>query len=330
MTHAMPEARGKPLFTIFTPTHNRAHTLPRVYESVAAQELRDFEWVIVDDGSTDNTRDLVAQWIDEADFPIRYFYQSHGHKKTAYNYGIREARGELFVCWDSDDAALPQSLRILHDAWLAIPEATRDTYVGITGLCVYEDGRIFGDAYRESPYDSDFVESTLCDKIRGDKSGFQRVDILRKYPFPEFIEGLVPEGVVWNAIARTYKTRYINEAVLTYHVEQDSIINGSNTIAKIRSMAVGRGYVAAEFLTHDWRWFFRAPVEVLKIAANHTRYAWHMWRGGRHRGFPPAGLAGWMLKLAAWPVGFLVFLYDELRSPRDGIVSMAAPNKSSH
>jgi len=304
-----------PLFTIFTPTYNRAHTLPRLYASIVAQEFRDFEWVVVDDGSTDNTRELVERWAREADFPIRYFHQTHAHKKTAYNYGIREARGELLACWDSDDAALPQALQVLHDEWLVIPDAERPGYVGITGLCAYDDGTIFGDSYPVSPYDSNPVESTLCDRIRGDKSGFQRVDVLRQFPFPEFIEGLVPEGVVWNAIARHYKTRYINKAVLTYHIEQDSIINSRNTLAKMRSMAVGRGYYTAEFLTHDWRWFFRAPIEVLKIAANHTRYAWHMRRGGRKDGFPPASVGGWLLKLLAWPAGFLSFLYDECWSP---------------
>ena len=305
-----------PLFTIFTPTYNRAHTLPRLYASIVAQEFRDFEWVIVDDGSTDDTRELVEGWAREADFPIRYFHQSHGHKKTAYNYGIREARGELLACWDSDDAALPQALRILHEEWFAIPDAERPAYVGITGLCAYENGTIFGDSYPRSPYDSNPVESTLCDRIRGDKSGFQRVDILRQFPFPEFIEGLVPEGVVWNAIARHYKTRYINKAVLTYHVEQDSIINSRNTLTKMRSMAVGRGYYTAEFLTHDWRWFFRAPIEVFKIAANHTRYAWHIRRAGRKDRFPPESVGGWLLKLLAWPAGFLSFLYDECWSPR--------------
>lgn len=315
MTPAIPDTSSKPLFTIFTPTYNRAHTLPRLYESISSQELRDFEWVIVDDGSTDGTRELVAQWMDEADFPIRYFYQSHGHKKTAYNCGVREARGALLACWDSDDAALPQALRIMHDEWLAIPEADRAGYVGITGLCAHEDGTIFGDRYPVSPYDSTPIETTLCDGIRGDKSGFQRVEILRQFPYPEFIEGLVPEGVVWNAIARKYKTRYINRAVLTYYIEQDSIINSRNTLTKMRSTSVGRGYYTAEFLTHDWHWLFRAPAEVLKIAANHTRYAWHGWRGGQRKGFPPKSLAGWLLKAATWPFGFSIFLYEELRFP---------------
>lgn len=311
----MPRSDTRPIFTIFTATFNRAHTLTRLFDSIAAQDFRDFEWVVVDDGSTDDTEDLISHFARKADFPVRYFRQAHGHKKVAYNYGVREARGELMVCWDSDDAALPHALRVLHQEWLAIPEAGRDAYVGITGLCAYEDGTIFGDRFRECPYDSNTVEVTLCDNVKGDKSGFQRIEVLRKFPFPEFIDGLVPEGVVWNAIAREYKTRYINSALLTYHVEQDSIINSRNTLVKIRSMAEGRCYVMADFLTHDWRWFTRAPFGVLKIAANHTRYSWHMWRGGRSADYPPKSLPGWLLKTLAWPIGFFAFVVEELRIP---------------
>jgi glycosyltransferase involved in cell wall biosynthesis len=313
----MPHSDIRPLFTILTATFNRAHTLTRLYDSIAAQDFRDFEWVVVDDGSTDDTEDLISRFAREAEFPVRYFRQAHGHKKAAYNYGVREARGELMVCWDSDDAALPNALSVLHQEWLAIPEADRDAYVGITGLCAYEDGTIFGDSYPTSPYDSNPIASTFCDEISGDKSGFQRVAVLREYPFPEFIVGLVPEGVVWNAIARKYKTRYINRPILTYHVEQDSIINSRNTLMKTRSMAQGRCYYTADFLTHDWRWATQAPLDVLKIAANNTRYAWHMWRNGRGAGFLPRSFPGWMLKIFAWPVGFTAFLYEELRLPRN-------------
>lgn len=73
---------NSPLFTVFTATYNRAHTLPRVYESLKRQTLRDFEWLIVDDGSVDNTRQLVQAWCAEADFPIRYLWQEHAHKKS--------------------------------------------------------------------------------------------------------------------------------------------------------------------------------------------------------------------------------------------------------
>ncbi len=304
-----------PLFTIFTPTYNRAHTLPRVYESIAAQKFKDFEWVIVDDGSTDNSSDLVASWISEANFAIRYFRQANGHKKTAFNRGVREAHGELFLCWDSDDTAPANALQIFRDHWFAIPDRERHSYVGVTGLCVDEDGSIVGDRYPSSSYDSDTLSSTLGDGILGEKWGFQRTAVLRDYPFPEFIEGLVGEGLIWNAIARKYRTRYVNDVVRIYHVETDSLIHSEKSVAKMRSVAEGQCYAASDFLTHDWRWFFKSPITVLKIAANLTRFNLHMRRSSRVILYRPKGLPGRMLKNIASPLGLLAFLYDEVCSP---------------
>lgn len=304
-----------PLFTIFTPSYNRAHTLPRVYESIAAQIFRDFEWVVVDDGSTDNSAELVEAWGREALFPIRYFHQPNGHKKTAFNRGVREARGELFLCWDSDDTAPADALQIFRDRWAAIPEGDRDAYVGITGLCIDEAGAIVGDRYPTSPYDSDTLSSTLGDGIGGEKWGFQRLAVLRDYPFPEFIQGLVGEGLIWNAIARKYRTRYVNDVVRIYHVEPDSLIHSQKTVAKMRNVAEGQCYAVSDFLDHDGRWFFRAPVQVIKISANYTRFAWHLWRNGRACSYPPKTLRGQLMRFLAWPVGFAAFIYDELFFP---------------
>lgn len=304
-----------PCFTIFTPSFNRAHTLPRVYESISAQSFRDFEWVIVDDGSTDNTAELVKAWVSEADFPIRYFYQKNGHKKTAFNRGVREARGELFLCWDSDDTAPADALQIFHDRWCAIPKSEQGKFVGVTGLCIDEQGMIVGDQYPTSPYDSDTLSTTLGDGIGGEKWGFQRTEVLRDYPFPEFIEGLVGEGLIWNAIARKYRTRYVNDVVRIYHVEPDSLIHSRKTVAKMQGVAEGQCYACADFLDHEWRWFFRAPVRVCKIAANHTRFALHMRKSGRRASHPPRTLPGQLLRILNWPLGLAAFLYDEIGSP---------------
>src|SRR5437762_2817315 len=97
------------IFTVFTPTYNRAGTLPRVYESLKAQTFRDFEWIIVDDGSADSTQELVQSWIGDLDFPIRYFRQQNQGKHVAVNLGVKEARGEFFLNLDSDDACVPEA-----------------------------------------------------------------------------------------------------------------------------------------------------------------------------------------------------------------------------
>ena len=95
-----------PLFTVFTPAYNRAHTLHRVWESLKAQTLRDFEWLVVDDGSTDGTQALVEQYQREADFPVRYFLEPHRGAWAVHNVSMRESKGDLWIKLDSDDGCL--------------------------------------------------------------------------------------------------------------------------------------------------------------------------------------------------------------------------------
>src|SRR5690554_5503093 len=123
------------LFTVLTPTYNRAHTLERVYSSLEEQSFQDFEWVIVDDGSTDDTRERVREWQQQARFPIHYFWQENQHKKTAFNKGVREAHGELIVALDSDDSLDMNALDTMAQVWNDIPPPERSKFVAITGLC---------------------------------------------------------------------------------------------------------------------------------------------------------------------------------------------------
>src|SRR5664279_25603 len=109
-----------PFFTVFTPTYNRAHTVGRVFDSLRAQTFRDFEWLAVDDGSTDNTPELIASWAAKSNFPLRNFRQAHTGKHIAHNFAMREARGEFFMVVDSDDALEPRALERLHAVWLEI------------------------------------------------------------------------------------------------------------------------------------------------------------------------------------------------------------------
>lgn len=120
------QERTRPLFTVFTPTYNRAHTLGRLYLSLKEQTLLDFEWIVVDDGSSDDTCSLVESWKSESSsFPIRYFYQANRGKHVATNYAVREAFGFFFIILDSDDTCVPEALERFAYHWQAIDESNR-------------------------------------------------------------------------------------------------------------------------------------------------------------------------------------------------------------
>ena len=113
---------SKPLVTILTPSYNRAHTLPRVFESLKKQSFQDFEWLIIDDGSTDDTGNLVKRFQQEADFDIRYYHQENQHKFLTFFRGIDLATGQYFSPLDSDDALPADSLAILVQTWESISD----------------------------------------------------------------------------------------------------------------------------------------------------------------------------------------------------------------
>ena len=224
-------------FTVLTPTYNRAATLHRVYQSLAGQTFRDFEWLVVDDGSTDNTHQIIGEWQARAAFPIRYVWQKNQHKKTAFNRGVREARGELIVALDSDDEMTPDALAILDEAWRAIPEAERERFVAVTGLCARPDGSIVGDRFPADVFDSNAVDMYFRQRIQGEKFGCMRADVLRRFPFPQEVPGFVPESLVWWAIARQgYRSRFINRVVRIYHDSADGL---SQSAVSLRGNAQG-------------------------------------------------------------------------------------------
>ncbi len=130
---ALSPGEHDPTFTVFTATYNRAHLLQRVFDSLERQTYRDFEWLIVDDGSTDDTESIVRDWGLRADFPVRYVRQPHSGKHVAFNRGVREARGRLFLTWDSDDGAVPEALERFRANWDAIPSDRRSGVLGRVG-----------------------------------------------------------------------------------------------------------------------------------------------------------------------------------------------------
>ena len=296
------------LFTVFTPSYNRAHTLDRVYRSLRAQTLRDFEWVVVDDGSTDGTRALVEGWTREAGFPVVYAFQENKGKHFATNRGIELARGELFITADSDDEFPPEALATFKRIWESIPEGERASFAGAAGLCVDQRGKLVGDRFPNSPLDSTHLERKYRYKVRGEKWGFVRTEVMREFPFVETKE---MAGFRWSDMGRKYKTRFFNEVVRIYYVGEGGSLSSRDRKIKKPLMGALRN---AGVLNEDLDWFRYAPLSFFRNAVHYARFSFLAGRSVREQGAGiNAGLARALWALAL-PAGYLVALRDRARA----------------
>lgn len=213
-----------PLLTVFTPAYNRAHTLPRTYDSLLKQDCKDFIWLIVDDGSSDNTAKLVKEWMKKDNgFEIRYIYKENGGMHTAHNTAYENIDTELNVCIDSDDRLAEDAIRKISDKW----EQVKDKgYAGIVGLDVDFEGNVIGKGFPD-----DLVETTLMGYYAaggaGDKKLVYRTDIINKYPQYPVFEGekYVALAYKYRLIDQEYKLAVLNDVLceVEYQIDGSSM-----------------------------------------------------------------------------------------------------------
>ena len=295
-----------PAFTIFTPTYNRAGTLERLFDSINRQTRRTFEWLVIDDGSVDETPELMARLIARADFPVRYLRQENAGKHAAFNHGVREAHGALFLTIDSDDELTPDAVAVLEDAWLAIPEEERFRFTGVTARCVDQHGRLVGAPVGRTPLDSDSAEATFIRGWHGERIGFHRTDVLRAHPFPDGLPTrFIPEGRVWLDIARRYRTRFIETPARIFHDHDAPRLSALDRAQR----AYGDFEYYTFALTHYAHWWHRAPVAVAKLATGLRRAELHLGKTAPRAVFP---LTARLLLAATWPLARLAHTRDVL------------------
>ena len=234
--------------TVFTPTYNRAYCLTRLFNSLVQQTYKDFEWVIVDDGSTDNTEDLVESFQEQrVGFPIIYKKTTNGGKHRAINQGMELINGEMVLLMDSDDWLREDALELVIKIDDSIPEEDKCKYAGIQGLCVHTDGEVVG-----KTFDGNYVDCTAieCRKynIFGDKAEIYYTKVLKQYPFPEIDgEKFLTERLVWNKIAKDgYLIRYFNEGIYFCEYLEDGLSHSGNVLysknPKQWAMAIRQDY----------------------------------------------------------------------------------------
>lgn len=199
--------------TVFTPTYNRAYCLHQCYESLVRQTNQDFIWLIIDDGSTDNTKALVESWMQDHKIDIHYHYQDNLGMHGGHNAAYRLIDTELNVCIDSDDFMPDDAVDKILKLWKA--RSSNDNIAGIVALDAYQDGQIIGNMI---PYFLKIITlSELYQKhnVTGDKKVIYRTEIVKKYPPYPIFEGekFVPLGILYLQIDKDYKLVPLNEVV---------------------------------------------------------------------------------------------------------------------
>jgi glycosyltransferase involved in cell wall biosynthesis len=294
-------------FTIFVPTYNRAWCLPRALQSIAESKFRDFEVIVVDDGSTDDTRELIEDWQEKVDFPLRYLYQENAGKAAAHNRAVAEARGFLFITVDSDDSLLPDALGELKRHWDGIPDAQKPGFAGIGGLLLEEDGTISGTRYPRDVVDSDYLEITSLGTIRGDKREAIRTGVLREFPYPT-IEGenYLRPTMIFRRLAHQYKTRFVNVPLVLGRREADGISKNRRK-TRARNPRGLRLVFLEEINLHDQ---YTMPRQQRRNHVRYIRFSLHSGVGLRQQFKEVKHKLYWMVSL---PEGISGWLGDRLR-----------------
>lgn len=239
--------QSPPLVSILTPTWNRAKYLSSVWTGLNNQTNKSFEWIVANDGSEDNTVEIVKTLARKSDFPVTLINASVRIGKSRMdNESVRRVRGEFVLLCDSDDVLFPNAIEVLLAAWYAIAERDRDGFSGVTALCDTENS-ILGDIYPTSEY-TDLVFNRLFRRLNSDLVILTRSNLLKSNPFLE-VDFLIPETSVLSVIG-IKKTRFIPVVLKRVNYDQDHCISNSGLMeynrGRAHAMAITKDYLKKE------------------------------------------------------------------------------------
>ncbi|NBC57061.1 MAG: glycosyltransferase [Bacteroidetes bacterium] len=286
--------------SIFTPTYNRAKLLPRLYKSLKGQSVHVFEWIIVDDGSTDHTEQLVHQFQNEGLIPINYIYQANKGKHFAINKGVEKAKGEYFFIVDSDDSLPTDALSLIHEH---IPSIHSDNNLaGVSGRCVTPNGELIGN-FPDETYFANALDIRYKHQVTGDLAEVFKTEVLRQFPFPEISgEKFCPEALVWNRIAQQYQLKYFNKSIYTADYQPEGL---TSKIVKIRMRSS-----IASMLHYAELASYPIPIkEKLKAGINFWRFSFNSSKSFTQK----YKQLGQLFGIVLLPFGFIMYLNDKLK-----------------
>lgn len=219
-----------PFITIVTPAYNRASLLPRLYDSLCRQTCKHFEWLIIDDGSTDDTRQVVEKFMEEKPaFKIEYHYKDNGGKHTALNVAFQTVETELLIVVDSDDLLTADAVETIEKDWAAAKTKGLSKQIcGIGYLRGFDDNKVIGDKYSRDKFIGNFIDERYNHGTKGDKAEVWVTECLRPFRFPEYAgERFISESVAWIWLAERHDMLFVNKIIyITEYLEGGLSDNG--------------------------------------------------------------------------------------------------------
>lgn len=224
---------NEPKITVVTPSYNREHTLKRAFDSLVNQSFKDFKWIIMDDGSTDSTKELIQTFRASSPFEIDYYFNSNQHKFHTIFEGIKKVKSLYFIILDSDDSYPKDAFEILVNEMDKVENP--DKFISVMGLSGDENGRVVGDEYPNGGFDGTIFEMRYQHKVKGDKNGMfftkSYHSELDKFDYSNLPKGIyIPQSVFFNVYdGKGLKTRFINKIIRNYHKDENDEASVSNT-----------------------------------------------------------------------------------------------------
>ena len=237
-------------FSVWTATYNRCSLLVNVYKCLLDQKFKNFEWIIIDDGSVDETEKTCKKFISEAPFSVTYIKQNHSGKHNAWRKAIQLFHGKYAVTIDDDDILLPDALMIFDQKWNELENSQNyERFWEIKGMVMTQDGNICGEGkipFENGFYDSDYNILTYKNHFMEEMHGCRKVTVLKEFDIPPFIFenecSNFCEGIIYSRIARKYKTRFIQHVVRIYNQNQSGLSGNIRTKTNRYNNLVGELY----------------------------------------------------------------------------------------
>lgn len=232
--------------SVVTATYNRAHTLERLYESLCNQTCKHFVWIVVDDGSTDSTNELIQKFISQNKIEIKYLYKKNGGKHTALNYSYQYIDTEFVINIDSDDEMTPDAIELIISNWKNIPEKDRDRFWCVSGRCISSiTHELVG-----APYPNDInAYKSMAQRKRiwncwGEKSNCRKLSILKEYPFPVYDDcKFISENCVWEQINSKYDQYCTNDVFRVYYEDMPDSLNAGKVHSESKRRAQYHSFI---------------------------------------------------------------------------------------